>query len=485
MAHKRISHVIRLAAYFKRQCDVFISLDKKGTYDADELQTLESMPQVKGVFADYEVNWGGSSVLDSEMALIRAACRNSNYDYYHLISGQDYPIRPLSAFLDYFEQNAGREFLQYIHIPHPKWEHGTYQRFQYYYPYDYAVNKENPRGWVREQVRRQIANCQKRPIPDHFDHLYGSSQWFSLSNKAITELLDYTDKHPDFYNRLWMTFAPEECYVATVVINLLGTDNIIQSNLRFIRWKFENGNCPANLNMEHYYMLLEQPRFFARKMNESCSNELLNAIDKYLLQEEEEMHLMPNGGWHYNGFLKYVYDSAFCSIVAQVYRDIAAKSAIDVGCGCGYYVSQWIRKGLNVSGFDANPYAEQLSHLLLPVGNPPCAVRDITDNTFVADASYDLVICNEVLPFIPERMLTMAVTNLARLSSHCILIGWENSCKDSDMSLSQITEENLRQMFEKEEFIIENYMTARLRLMTKNRNYCLFIKRGMQLINNF
>lgn len=32
-------------------------------------------------------------------------------------------------------------------------------------------------GWVREQVRQQQAKRAKRPIPDEFDHLYGSSQW--------------------------------------------------------------------------------------------------------------------------------------------------------------------------------------------------------------------------------------------------------------------------------------------------------------------
>lgn len=76
-----------------------------------------------------------------------------------------------------------------------------------------------------------------------------------------------------------MTFAPEECYASTVLVNLLGTENITPWNCRFIRWKYENGNRPANLGNEHFYLLTEREYLFARKMEWACSTELTNRID--------------------------------------------------------------------------------------------------------------------------------------------------------------------------------------------------------------
>ncbi len=177
LAHKNIGQLCRLAGYFEKDCDVFIHIDKKQSVTREEEEKLRSYKQVKVVSREYDVNWGGTSVLESEMHLLRMAVQRSDADYFHLISGQDYPTRPLDYFLEFFDRNAGKEYIGYLHLPHPNWEDNTFRRLQYYYPYDYAASKRNPRGWVREQVRQQQVKRAKRPIPDEFDHLYGSSQW--------------------------------------------------------------------------------------------------------------------------------------------------------------------------------------------------------------------------------------------------------------------------------------------------------------------
>ena len=73
-----------------------------------------------------------------------------------------------------------------------------------------------------------------------------------------------------------MTFAPEECYVATVLVNLMDKEDIVPWNHRFIRWKHENGNRPANLGCEHFRYLLEDEYLFARKSNSHAVRMLLD-----------------------------------------------------------------------------------------------------------------------------------------------------------------------------------------------------------------
>lgn len=476
LAHKNIDQLCRLVAYFKNDCDVFIHIDRKQNITSDEKEQLFCFPQVKHIGQEYEVNWGGTSVLESEMHLLRMAVQCSDADYYHLISGQDYPTRPLEYFLDFFKRNVGKEFISYQHLPHPNWEDNTFRRLQYYYPYDYATGRDNPRQWVREQVRLQRSKGAKRPIPDEFDHLYGSSQWFSVTRKAATVLLDYTDHSPSLYGKMWMTFAPEECYVATVLVNLIGKENIVPWNHRFIRWKYENGNRPANLGREHFRYLLENEYLMARKMELPGSAPLLDRIDKYLHQDSL-IELQGTGGWIYDGFMKYGYERKFADHVARMWCEVDARSGIDMGCGAGLYVAQWRSRGLSFAGYDANPYTTELSAMLLPAGDVPCGVADLTEELDV-EHKFDMVVCKDVLPYIPQEQEQRAIRNLAKLSSRFIILSWEVPDEFSTPSHRQMSEETLLALFKNEKFEIEKYMTANMRVILGRRSCCVLSRRG-------
>lgn len=480
LAHKNISHVCRLVEYFNNDCDVFVHIDRKQTVEAEYMERLHSYGQVRLVSQEYEVNWGGTSVLESEMFLVRTAYSESDADYFHLLSGQDYPVRPLGQFLDFFRQNAGKEYLQYVHLPHPKWERNTFRRLQYYFPYDHAGDKENPRKWVNEQVRLQYERGIKRPIPDEFDHLYGGSQWFSITRRAVCVLLDYTDKQPSFYKQMWMTFAPEECYVATVLVNLLGKDSVVPWNCRFIRWKYENGNSPANLGTEHFRFLLEREYLFARKIEQPHSAPLLESLDRYLLHDGT-ISQTATGGWEYDGFLKYKYEQKFCDFVTRMWYAIGVRTAVDMGCGAGYYVAQWRSRGLPFAGYDANSHTPELSAMLLPQGDKPCGVADLTED-MCAPTLFDLVVCKDVLQYIPARMLCTAVRNLAKLSSRFILLSWNTTTETEIPPDTILSQEQLETMFSRNGFVVERFLTTQMQVRLARKDCCLFIKQGCPMI---
>ena len=99
MAHRDIDHLCHLIEYFCRNCDVFIHLDAKAGLGDGIVDRLRGYAQVCLVSREYGVNWGGTSVLDSELALLSSAYEYERYDYFHLLSGQDYPVKPLNYFL--------------------------------------------------------------------------------------------------------------------------------------------------------------------------------------------------------------------------------------------------------------------------------------------------------------------------------------------------------------------------------------------------
>lgn len=474
MAHKNLGQLCRLIEYFRTNCDIFIHLDRKSAWSAEVIDRLYDYRQVKLVSTDYEVNWGGTSVLESELALLQSAYAYGKYGYFHLVSGQDYPVKPLDTFLEFFEKNKGKEYIQYVGIPNPRWEKGTYRRFQYFYPYDWALGRENPRAWVREQVEIQARKGLKRPIPDEFESLYGSSQWFSVTDDAAGVLLQYTKDHPAFYNGLWMTFAPEECYVATVLLNKMDMRRIVRSNCRFIRWKYENGNRPANLGVEHFRYLLEEDFLLARKMETPCSLPLLELIDKYLICDSK-IKLSKSGAWHYDGYLAYEYDRGFCEYVARLCADLSIVTAVDMGCGCGYYVSKWRERGLPFAGYDANPYTRELSKRLLPVGDEVCGVVDLTEE-IMDDVAFELVVCKDVLPYIPSNKLELAIDNLARLSSKYVLVSWCVGDRLMGIPHSTLTESDAIPLFERRGLRLDKFLTSKLRITLNKSEYGVFIK---------
>lgn len=79
-----------------------------------------------------------------------------------------------------------------------------------------------------------------------------------------------------------------------------------------------------------------------------------------------------------------------------------ARTGIDIGCGAGYYVSQWRSRGLAFAGYDANPRTPDLSGMLLPEGDAVCEVADLTEELDIS-TPFDIVVCKDVLPYIPEN----------------------------------------------------------------------------------
>ena len=435
LAHKDFIQLRHLIEYFVRDCYVYVHIDKKSLVTADEIQMIKSMPQVRVVYQRYKLHWGGFSILKTEVFMLQEALKDGDFDSIHLISGQDYPIKPLNEFLDFFEKHQGQDFIRYSNLPNSHWDGYTFLRFKYYYPYDYINDsRENIQKKVSKTVLWQKRLGIHRRIPDHFDRLYGSTQWFSLTKSTVETILRYTRKHPALYRRSRWTFAPEEFYFATLVANLIPKVRIVPTDLRFIRWKKENGNYPANLCMSHFVRLAERnPFFFARKIEaEKGGDALVRAIDRYLLTENK-LEILDNGGWQTDSLRLYDCSAVMAENLSRLCHSLDIKSVLDIGCGPGYYVANLRSRGLAVTGYDANPHTEELSSLFLPSNDEKCGVADITEDVDV-DEPFDMTICVQLLSCIPHQTLQKAIANIAKITDRYILISEKEDVNNKRMS---------------------------------------------------
>ena len=390
-----------LIKYFEKECDVFVHFDKKSNVTDAFVGTIENMPHVKKVFRKFSVSWGGFSMLKCEMYMLKQATMTSDAGYFHLFSGQDYPIKPLGEFLRFFDEHYGLNFLSYTHLPNTKWQQNTFDRLTYFaargappagewqqntfdrltyfYPTDIVHSRQSLASIMQKWKKWQKKLHIRRSIPQHFDHIYGGSQWFSLSRMGTSALLKYTNQNKWFYWRFMFTFAPEEVYVHSVLVNILPKNLIFPYNYRFIRWKNENGNIPSNLGKEHFHLLAESMDLFARKFEQPYSENLMPLINKYLIGDTP-CHITDRGVWVYDGYKRYHYEERFADALCQYLHWINATDVVDAGCGAGFLVAALRRRKAMATGFDANPYTPQLSALLLPQGDTPCYEADLAQN---------------------------------------------------------------------------------------------------------
>lgn len=423
-AHKNFEHLYHLVEYFTNDCYVFIHIDKKSKFKNEQISLLKELPQVKGIYKKFSVHWAGFSILKCEIFLLKEAVKYPEIGYFHLISGQDYPIKPLHDFLTYFS-NSDKEYLSFTHIPNPYFDNNTFWRYDYYFPFDYFDRTEEAHKKIEKIVSFQKRIGFKRHIPREFDHLYGGSAWFSITRHGATILLDYTLHKPAFYRRLRFTFCPEETYVTTVLVNLLPRPQIKNDNKRVILWYMKNDSIPANLGPEHIHIIHESNAFFARKFDYPVSKNLVDLIDQYLITDNS-FEQTSTGAWIYNGLRKYEYDFKLTSIIYNCYQITKSHSLIDFGCGAGNYVAALRRLNIPAVGYDANPYTPILSKYILEDSNKPCEVADLTDELEI-DIPFDITICIDVLQYIPDNLINIAIHNLCVMTKKILILKYDKN----------------------------------------------------------
>lgn len=422
LAHGDMANLKALIDYFYSQCYVFVHIDKKSRISAEEIKSIKGMVNVVEVYNHMDIHWGGNSMLNCELFLLREASARCDATYFHIMSGEDYPIRPLGQFLKCFEDGYPMNYLSCVHLPHPLWQENTFSRFQYFYPYDWGKDERYPMI-VRKAIALQNRIGFKRRIPDSVPHLYGGSQWMSITREAVKMLLRYTKEHKSLYRSMFMIFAPDEIYIQTVLCNLLDKQLVGEHNMRFIRWKMENGSCPAVLSTEHFFHIVTCNKLVARKLAASVSSSLKQLIQQYLWKDQAS-EKMNSGGWRYNGFLRYQFNHDLAVKLLSYIKANGFRDGADFGSGCGYYVAYLRKHGFPISGYDANPYTPELSRLLLPAGDSPCVVADMTDD-YDEDTKFDIVLCLDVITHIPECLQPKALDNLFKLCGESLVVSYD------------------------------------------------------------
>ncbi|WOD43419.1 beta-1,6-N-acetylglucosaminyltransferase [Hwangdonia lutea] len=285
-AYKNFDHLIEIIDFFNDDTfEIYLHIDKKTKLPKSVLGKLNTVSNLQLLSRRYIVNWGGTNQLNCYLLLAEEALKNRKNIYFHLISGQDYPVKSITEFKKLFENPQKHDYLENFELPRERWnnENGGFDRFLYYYFFDIFYSHKFKKA-ILFLVKIQKKLSIKRSFPKKIKTYYGGSSWWSLSKDTLQYVIDYTKENKYLLNRMKYTLASDELYFQTVIMNSVYAKNVINDNLRYIDWNPERigkySPSPAILDTSDFDKIISSNKLFARKFDVPFSDELKHAILK-------------------------------------------------------------------------------------------------------------------------------------------------------------------------------------------------------------
>jgi hypothetical protein len=280
LAHRDPDNVARLAERVGATgATVAVHYDRKasGADFAALHSRLAGSPNI--VFAErVDVTWGQWSIVRATLNAIAALeATKIDFDYVHLMSGMDYPIRPIEWFDAFLTRYAGTEFVEAVNIRERSWVRGglEHERYQYLHVHNWQIEREKfERHW-----KRQRKGKQHRGFLDGLDPYLGA-QWWTLTWASCLGALRWSEDAAvvRYFQAVWI---PDEMFFQTYVGNHVAPDRIAELTLTL--YQFDPEGFPIVYYNDHADYITHTNFFFARKIAPDA-RALRDAVDLHVAE---------------------------------------------------------------------------------------------------------------------------------------------------------------------------------------------------------
>ncbi|SMC97992.1 beta-1,6-N-acetylglucosaminyltransferase [Sporomusa malonica] len=255
--------------------DIYVHVDKK-TSDFDK-NYFDKLNIYSNIFfiERRNVYWADYSQVDVTLALLRAATKNKQYHYYHLLSGSDLPIKSQDYIHDFF-RNKDCQFVGIV--PRIFWY--SIRRVKYYFPFldnRYYRNSKILKAFVAVLVLIQQF-CQINRLKYYELDIYNGWTWFSISHSFASYLIEQENTIAKMFQK---AMAPDELFIQTMAFNSDYKDKIFDitdlknGSMRYIDWK---RGTPYVFRSSDFEDLINSRYLFARKFDENVDRDIIDRV---------------------------------------------------------------------------------------------------------------------------------------------------------------------------------------------------------------
>lgn len=290
MAHKNINQLqLLINALDFKDNDIYLMVDRKSKMDINTLKTTFSPL----LFTNrIDVHWGSDSQIKAEMCLFKKAYNsNCNYDYYHLISGQDYPLASQEEIHKFFDNNPNHEFLTFSDM-------ATQQELSirlHNFLFSNSFRTDNIFIKIIHKLQRNLYKGLFK-LKKNNDKIYFGANWCSIDNDFVKYLVD---NEQYIERRFFKGFLADEVYKHQLIMEnkhfrdkvykLDGVHDLpeeFQGNLRYINWW---DGSPYTWTKNDIYTLIKarkQGHLFSRKFDNDIDSEIIQMINNELIKRK-------------------------------------------------------------------------------------------------------------------------------------------------------------------------------------------------------
>lgn len=281
IAHKDIDQVVTLAQTLRPTFKVIIHFDKATIVTDEQRAKLDQL----GVqyFSKIAVHWGGWSIGQVAVELMKKAMADPEITYIHLISGQDWPLKPIKEIYKFFEGN-NKIYMRYYKAKGTQKGHDNAIHWQQFY-YDYErINRRSLFGKIFNRLSTWTQNLLR---VNKFKRLginleiYTGANWCDLPRDATEYCLQYFESHLNFQKMLKTGSFSDEFWVQTILCNSPKFKKRLASDyLRFVKWEHVHNSFPAILDDRDYHDVIMSSAIFGRKFESPYSNHLRQLLEQ-------------------------------------------------------------------------------------------------------------------------------------------------------------------------------------------------------------
>lgn len=257
--------------------DIFIHMDSKNT-GWDEDSVIASVNKAGIILIPrISVTWGGYSQIACELGLLSAAVARGHYSYYHLLSGQDLPIKSQDQIHSFFDSCGGKEFVRFEN------HNRDYRR---------RIGGHviwNVFGKSKSQiVLRKVNGFLSRPLqyfrkPARGLKLMKGDNWFSITDELARYVVENAYSIRSVF---WDSMCGDELFLQTFAWNadkyfdfyrMPGEGNS-DGIMRLIDWGEDES--PRVYTIDDLDAIKNSRMMFARKFDFGFDPEIVRAVEK-------------------------------------------------------------------------------------------------------------------------------------------------------------------------------------------------------------
>jgi hypothetical protein len=256
--------MLLLEAIDDERNDIFLHIDTKSPQLYAAISKHKLRHSQLHIYSRFNVMWGDISLALLELFLFETAATNGQYNYFHLLSGVDYPLKSQDYIHKFCKDNYGKQFIGY-----DKNNESWIQRYQYKW---YFTKYYKDPNLFKRAFFRTLTQCAyfiqhivgyKRDLG--YTEIKKGCNWLSLSDKCVKYILSQKEV---VISKFRYILAVDEIFLHTILWNSPFRDDIYDINdeykscLREIDWR---RGTPYEWQLEDVNFLLNSEKLFARK----------------------------------------------------------------------------------------------------------------------------------------------------------------------------------------------------------------------------